>query len=271
MGGADPARMDRGRGPVDMSLLRGIRRAGLTLLGRPRRGPYQRERERFRRYCSTVPGFVADPVFVMVGANDGTTGDPCAAILLAEPRWRGLLIEPVPHCFERLRATFGDPRRFSLERIAVGAHPGQARFYHVDPTARESMPDLPFWVDQLGSFDRGHIVKHLDGALAPFIVECEVDVRPLAEVLARHGIQDVHLLHIDAEGHDLEVLRTLDFAAHVPVAILVEHSHLPDSDKRALLHLLRSRGYSVRDCGNDYFALHRKAYRRMRRTGRNRL
>jgi FkbM family methyltransferase len=251
-----------------MSSFRRILHAGLTLLRRPRGNPQRRERERFRRYCSAVPGFVPDPVFVKVGANDGMTGDPCAAILLAEPRWRGLLIEPVPHCFDRLRATFRDPRRFTLERVAVGAHVGEAPFYYVDPRARESIPDLPFWVDQLGSFDKRHIVKHLDGALEPFIVECAVDVRPLADVLGRHRIQDVHLLHVDAEGHDLEVLKTLDFAAHAPVAIFVEHSHLAASDKSEMLELLRSRGYGVRDCGNDYFALHRRAYRRMRRKRR---
>jgi FkbM family methyltransferase len=251
-----------------MRVLRGIRRAGRALVGRPGRGPHSKERQRFRRYCTTLPRFVPDPVFVKVGANDGVTGDPCAAILLAEPRWTGLLIEPVPHCFDRLRRTFRDPRRFSLERIAVGAHVGAARFYYVHPAARQNRPDLPVWVDQLGSFDKRHIVKHLDGALMPFIVECEVDVRPLSDVLARHGIRIVHLLHVDAEGHDLEVLKTLDFAAHAPVAIFVEHSHLAASDKSAMQELLRWRGYRVRDCGSDYFALQETAYRRLRRTGR---
>jgi FkbM family methyltransferase len=154
--------------------------------------------------------------------------------------------------------------------VAIGARVGEAPFYYVDPAARDSMPELPVWVDQLGSFDRRHIVKHLDGALTPFIVECIVDVRPLAEVLQTHGLRDVHLLHVDTEGHDFEVLKTLDFATHRPVAIYVEHEHLPASQKREMLHFLGARGYTVRDCGADYFALDEKAYRRLRWAARTR-
>lgn len=250
-------------------VLRGIRLA-VRPFRRTRRSPHEKARECFRRYCSDLPGIAPDPVFVKVGANDGITGDPCAAILLAEPRWKGLLIEPVPHCFDRLRETFQDDRRFSLERVAVGARVGYASFYYVDPKARESIPDLPFWIDQLGSFDRSHIVKHLDGLLEPFIVECTVDVQPLTELLRRNRIGDVHLLHVDAEGHDLEVLKTLDFATYTPLAIFVEHKHLSAYQKSDMLHLLRALGYSVRDCGDDYFALDKRAYRRLRRRARNR-
>ena len=245
-----------------------LRPAAAALLRRGRRGPHQRERQRFRRYCAGLPDLASEPVFVKVGANDGITGDPCATILLADPRWKGVLIEPVPHCFDRLRRTFRDARRFSLERLAIGAAEGRVPFYYVDPASRESLPDLPIWIDQLGSFDRAHIVKHLQGALEPFIAECEVDVRPLSEVLRSHGIRDLHLLHVDTEGHDYEVLKTLDFAVHSPVAIFVEHVHLPAPQRRAMLRLLRARGYRVGDCGNDYFALDGKAYRQLRRSAR---
>jgi FkbM family methyltransferase len=208
---------------------------------------------------------------VKVGAYDGISGDPCSAILLEDRRWRGLLIEPVPHCFDLLRANFADAGRFTLERLAIGAVAGEAPLYYVHPEARQSLPDLPAWVDQLGSLDRDHIVRHLDGALAPFIVACVVDVRPLAEVLRNRGIRDVHLLHVDTEGRDFEVLETLDFATHAPLAIFVEHKHLPASLKGRMLRLLRKRGYGVEDCGNDYFALDKRAYRRLRRrAGRQR-
>ena len=41
----------------------------------------------------------------------------------------------------------------------------------------------------------------------------------------------MHLLHVDAEGHDYEVLKTLDFAKHAPLSIFVEHKHLSDAQK----------------------------------------
>jgi FkbM family methyltransferase len=203
---------------------------------------------------------------VKVGANDGITGDPCTDILLANTNWKGLLIEPVPYCFERLKTNFQDARRFRFEQVAIGAVAGQVSFYYVDEKANRSLAGLPPWYDQLGSFDRTHIVKHLKGRLEPFIIECQVQVAPLSDVLARNRIQDVHLLHVDTEGHDYEVLKTLDFSRHAPLCIFVEHRHLPHLRRGEMQRLLRQHGYSVRDCGGDYFAVHEEANKRLPRT-----
>ena len=64
--------------------------------------------------------------------------------------------------------------------------------------------DLPFWFDQLGSFDRMHIVKHLDGAYSnAFIISEMIDTVPLHDILDKHGGQShIDLIHIDTEGHD---------------------------------------------------------------------
>lgn len=212
---------------------------------------------RFRAYCSGVPAWASAPLFVKVGANDGIAGDPCSDILLADRRWTGILIEPVPYCFERLKAAFGDVNRFALEQVAIGATPGKQTFYYVDTHARSKIPSLPFWFDQLGSFDKNHIMKHLDGVLEPFIVEAPVAVRRLDAVLDGHGAGDVHLLHVDTEGYDYEVLKTIDLERRRPIAIFIEHRHLPGSQRDDMHRLLRAHGYKVRDCGGDYFAIRR--------------
>jgi FkbM family methyltransferase len=230
----------------------------------------KREQGRFRDYCLGLPKLISEPVFVKIGAYDGITDDPCSKFLLGNPRWRGMLIEPVPYCFERLKANFQDARRFSLERVAIGAPAGEGTFYYVDANAIQSIPHLPRWFDQLGSFDRKHIVKHLDGVLEPFIIECRVQVRPLSDVLMQSGIQDVHLLHIDAEGHDYKILKTLDFAKHVPLTILVEHKHLTHTEKAEMVDLLCAQGYALGDCGEDYFAVNKKADKRLHHTLRRR-
>jgi FkbM family methyltransferase len=224
---------------------------------------------RFRRYCLHLSKVVPQPVFVKIGANDGITGDPCADILLAHTNWRGLLVEPVPYCFDRLREHYHDSQRFCLEQVAIGSAAGQASFYYVDAQANRHVPDLPPWFDQLGSFDRNHIVKHLNGRLEPFIIECKVQVCPLSEVLMRNQIREVHLLHVDTEGHDYEVLKTLNFAEHAPLSIFVEHRHLSPAHRTAMRRLLRQHGYSVRNCGADYFAVHEEANKRIPRMARS--
>jgi FkbM family methyltransferase len=221
-------------------------------------GHWQTNMGLFRRFCGALPQWVSRPLFVKVGANDGLTGDPCSDLLVADRRWQGLLIEPVPWCFARLQSNFSDTDRFVLEQVAVGPGNSQATLYCVSEEARRVVPDLPQWADQLGSFDRQHILKHLNGILEPFIREMEVEVRSLSEILDRNHIRECHLLHIDTEGHDYQVLRTLDFSAIRPLAIFVEHKHLNAQEKAALCSLLGERGYTIGDCGGDYFALIQK-------------
>lgn len=224
----------------------------------------KRALKRFRRYCEDLPKFVPEPVFVKVGANDGITGDPCSDILLAQTQWKGLLIEPVPYCFERLKANFPDSQRFTLEQVAIGATAGEATFYYVDKEAINDIPDLPVWYDQIGSFDKKHILKHLDGMLEPYITECSIEVYTLSGILKKNRIQDVHLLHIDAEGYDYDVLKSLDLVDHAPLIIFFEHTHLSDAQKTEMIGLLRKHRYCVRDCGTDYLAINEKNYKRLR-------
>lgn len=214
------------------------------------------ESERIRQYCRMAPTVIAQPMFVKVGANDGIFDDPISDVLLASGKWKGLLIEPLPIYFERLRRNFPDRDKYILEQIAIGARTGKAPFFYVDEKAMDGIPGLPAWALGLGSFNRDVIMKHLDGALDPFIVECSVEVRPLCDVLKEHGIREVHLLHIDAEGHDFEVLKTIDLAQQAPAAILLEHKHLSDAHKNELLGHLREHGYRVDDNGGDFFAIH---------------
>jgi len=225
------------------------------LPARLRRQRLRAAAEQIRRYCAVLPQLVPQPLFVKVGANDGVTGDPCSDILLAMPQWRGILIEPVPYCFERLRANFGDTRRFILEQVAVGATSGRASFYFVSPAAAEHIPNLPAWFDQLGSFDKTHILKQLDGILEPYIVETAIDVSPLADILQRHRVSRIDLLHIDTEGYDYEILKTIDFSQNAPSAVLVEHWHLSDDDRKGMRRCLLQAGYTVLDCGGDFFAI----------------
>lgn len=207
--------------------------------------------------CCEQLGKRERPVIVKVGANDGITSDLLADVVLRAVNWIGLLIEPVPYLFEMLKANYG--ARFAFENIAIGAS-GEREFYYVSPEAVERFK-LPSWVGGLGSFDRGHIVRHLarkgigghDKALIPYIVTETVRVEPLADVAARRGIAHIDLLHIDTEGHDYEVLKSLGTDI-VPDVVLIEHEHVPDKDALAA-HLLQT--HDVFDCGSDYLAVSR--------------
>ncbi len=207
----------------------------------------------FRECLFELPRRVDNPVFVKVGANDGITHDPCSDLLLNDPAWRGLFIEPVPYLFERLRKNLGGADRFIFDRSAIGPA-GTACLYYIDPAAKEAFPDLPAWFDQVGSFDSSHIHRHFGHRLDHYLRKQNLEVVPLNAVLKKHGLEDLHLLHIDTEGYDYQVLSTLDFAVARPQIIFIEHKHLARGDRIALLKLLKDADYRVHDCGDDYFA-----------------
>ena len=197
--------------------------------------------------------------FVQIGSNDGLQGDPIHSLAASNPGWRGLLVEPVPYLFQRLQSNYGhiDPRgkRFVFECVAIAEEKGSKTFYYVSEQARIELGDeIPFWFDQLGSFDREHILRHLDGRLEPYIIEEQLPCAPLPDVLARDHIQQIDLLHIDTEGYDLQVLRQFDLDRFRPRVILCEHIHLNLDERTEMIERLRRHGYKVETLGFDYLA-----------------
>lgn len=193
---------------------------------------------------------------VQVGANDGVQGDPLHALILAHPHWRALFIEPVDTLFERLVRNYGREQRFQFRRCAISSSAGPRTFFHVSDDARAVLGErLPYWFDQLGTFDRAHIVAQLGGALEPFIVATQVDALPLTRVLEEHGLDRVDLLHVDAEGHDHEVLMSLDLARYKPAVVLYEHVHLDPVSARGLASHLVCHGYRLARHGDDTLAV----------------
>lgn len=188
--------------------------------------------------------------FVQVGSNDGVHGDPLHELIRLHSHWRGVFVEPVPYLFERLKSHYAIRPTLHFENVAISGQEGTRPFYYVAPEAKRALgEELPYWFEQLGSFDRSHIVKHLDGRLDPFILMATVPCRTLNAVIEKYAPSAVDLVHIDTEGYDYEVLQTFDIAKHRPLAVLMEHAHLSQADQLASLELFREYGYRI--CQKD--------------------
>ena len=211
-----------------------------------------------------------DVVFVQVGSNDGVQGDPLHPLIRAHPGWRGLLVEPVPYLFDRLRRNYSRlpsaQGRFSFENVAIAAEPGRRPFYYVSERAGALEGDLPAWCEQLGSFEREHLLSHLEGRLAPHIVEQDVECATLSDVLERNRVGRLDLLHIDTEGHDHQILLQLDWSRWRPRVILFEVIHLTEQERTEAAALMRSEGYRLSLLGYDVLARH-EGPARARRSG----
>ena len=177
---------------------------------------------------------------VQIGANDGRSGDPLLEAF-SRTRWSGLLVEPVPHLYERLVARYGDRPGVRLERAAVSTNDGEAPLYRL-----RSVPgETPEWFDQLGTLNRDVLLKHRSSVpdIESLLVEERVPTVRLETLLARHSVSRLDLLVIDTEGHDYEILSALDFSRFRPVMLMYEHQHLSASDKQAAGQLLETHGY----------------------------
>jgi FkbM family methyltransferase len=197
-------------------------------------------------------------VLVKIGAHDGVQNDPLRKLIVANPQWTVLFIEPVKAIYDRLLQNYPSGRSYRFENIAIADQPGTRPFYYVSDEITTAIANVPWWYDELGSFDRNHIIKH-DPIFEPFIVAENIRCDTLAAVLARQGLTaGVDFIHIDTEGYDYQILKQIDFSPHRLRAILYENKHLTNSDTAAAEALLEAAGYRIKQLGADTLAIRRR-------------
>lgn len=134
----------------------------------------------FRQIRHAEPSFEPACIFD-IGANIGQT---VRQIRIAYPAAPVHAFEPVSSTFATLEAAVAGDRAVTTHRLAFGARSG-----------RVTMQARP-----------GSVVNRIvHGRLPPGPTE-EVEVVAGDIFCARHGIQDIGILKVDTEGHDLEVL-----------------------------------------------------------------
>ncbi|GGA33418.1 FkbM family methyltransferase [Okeania sp. KiyG1] len=192
--------------------------------------------------------------FVQVGSNDGFHGDPIRDLVIKNTNWKGIFIEPIPFLFERLKQNYNNSERFIFEKIAISTQRGFQKFYYVCEEAKTELGGLPEWYDQLGSFDRNHILKHLQGKLEPYIIEEDIETITMQEIFDRNNVEAIDLLHIDTEGFDYKVLSQVDFLRYKPCVIMYEQKHLSNDEKKLAKSLLEKYNYNYLSYGGDILA-----------------
>jgi FkbM family methyltransferase len=196
----------------------------------------------FKAYIPDLLESNPDFFFVQVGAHDGVGMDPLRQSILAH-HLRGLLIEPLPDAFSRLRENYRSEPQLLFENVAIGDDPGHIPFYR----ARSGEGGEKWQV--LASFDRGHLTKH--GVPPACIEEIRVEVDTLPSVLRKRQIQHVTLLQIDAEGQDYQIVKSAMDAGIRPKLINYESGNLEPTVGNACKHMLYNLGYRFIDVGID--------------------
>ncbi len=165
-------------------------------------------------------------VVVQVGSNDGISNDPLYASILQYKR-RSVLIEPLTFLSAKLLTLHKDHDFVTVLSCAIHPSSDRVDFFYLPETAKEKMgPEWKSWYDQIGSFSREHILSHARN-LEPFIETSQIECRTLDAIFDGQNIEQAAILHIDAEGFDLEVLDSLDLKKHRPHMVLIEQKHTP--------------------------------------------
>jgi len=189
--------------------------------------------------------------FVQIGANDGVMWDPLHSVVRAY-EWSGLLVEPIPEVYERLKANYAGVPNLRFENAAIGSSDGTATLYSLDPR-----PGDPYWAGLISSLDRATICSH-EGLIVGVderIVEIPVASLTLPTLVRRHQLRLIDLLNVDAEGYDFEILKQIDFSSSwAPTFIIYERRHLDRASDRALRRLLLRAGYRLADIWPDALA-----------------
>ena len=165
-----------------------------------------------------------DGCFVDIGAYDGQ--DISNTVYLERQLgWRGICVEPIPAIFEKLRAA----RNCICECACISVRDGTDTFVVVHDN--ETMSGLKSTMT----------AAHLSRIASDQTEEIAVPCHRFDTLLKRNHVDRVDFLSIDTEGSELDILRSIDFAA-TPISIIcVENTY--HGDEIALL--LSKQGYQI--------------------------
>ncbi|MBD0258347.1 MAG: FkbM family methyltransferase [Cytophagales bacterium] len=188
--------------------------------------------------------------FIQIGSNDGKTNDPIHEFIKGY-NWKGILVEPVEYLFNRLLTTYAGCAEMRFENLAINARKGTRRFYQLKATTD---PDVPSWSSLLGSFRKSVVLKNIGSApgLKKYLFSEKVNCISFKSLLRKHGVTKIDFLHIDTEGYDYEVIKSIPFRELKPQLILFEHLHLTRTEYDKCIRLLHRNHYSVTDLNNGY-------------------
>jgi FkbM family methyltransferase len=178
---------------------------------------------------------------VIVGANNGELKDFLTPHL-SRSNVSAVLVEPVAELFHELERRFAGAANLHFENSAIGRRTCRKTIYRVGK--REGLPE---WSRGLGSFSKEVILGHENqvAGLRKYVIPEKVSCITFSKLMEKHGLQVVNILQVDTEGHDHEIITSLDLNKVRPDVIIAEYMHMTFYQYFALITLLMDNNYRV--------------------------
>jgi FkbM family methyltransferase len=141
--------------------------------------------------------------FVVVGAMDGVNHDKLHKHIIENRDWSGLLIEPLPDMFAKLRQNFAGRSNLFFENSAITTQEGTADITRIP--AENVDQECPPWSDGLSTLrPEIHIIGKQE-SLKAFAVTQPVTTTRFESLVKKYQLAAIDILQIDAEGYDKEI------------------------------------------------------------------
>lgn len=186
----------------------------------------------------------SDFFFIQIGANDGVSFDPIYESVKAY-ELKGILIEPVPEYFNKLKLTYSNIEGLRFLNFAI-ADSEDIELLKIFK-ANSSFTD---WRKGLASTNKENLI--INGGLEEKDIEV-VDIKSitLSKLLDQYEVANLDLLVIDTEGYDYKILSSFPWEKFVPKIIHFEHnffatkSGMSKSEILMLFDKFLSLGYKI--------------------------
>lgn len=177
-------------------------------------------------------------VFVEIGAHNGEAfSNTC--FLERERQWTGLLVEPLPHCFEQMK----EKRNCQMLNACISDKEGEEDFLYMNG-----------WTEMLSGLVNSYDPKHkmrIDKEAVEYNCQgqtIKVKTYTGKKVFEDFNLKNIDYLSVDTEGSELQILQSIDFGAVNIKCISVENNY---NDDTILKYLTRFGYRRIKQLGSD--------------------
>lgn len=159
--------------------------------------------------------------FLSLGENDGVTFSNVRALALRG--WKGVMVEPSPKAYERLKTLYNGHKGFYIYPFAISDHNGKAMLQESGPLCSAADVGLvsTFHAAEMDRFKRTVSYDPV-----------EVKTFTWKTFLNRLKIKEFTMISIDIESHEMAVLPDMDLSK--TELLVIEHNSSEEKKKAYL-------------------------------------
>jgi FkbM family methyltransferase len=212
--------------------------------------------------------------YLQVGSHIGNTDNDNVFNKITEGM-NVILVEPMPELFSKLVTNYQDKstkNNIEFLNLAVSTYDGMLDLYSYRPLQPPPLPkkyiwsrkiitqpvntNLIDWANQLASVNKNHIEAH---GIYNSTIKTTVPCKTLNTIILERNISSIENLHTDTEGHDYDILMSLDLEVVKPTNIVFESIHTDGSLKKGNNYLTlrdKFKSYGYRGVEENTFDTH---------------